>query len=126
MYRMLIGSGMGVAVGISVPVGVRLGTGVLVEVPVGAGMVGVEVGKGDKTGAGRQPVRRASDSTTKVRRFIGNFLPDAARGYYLTSYYPTCTHSGALRKTFQVLSGNTLANVRGWAIVPVGLDDVQK
>jgi hypothetical protein len=93
MYSMLIGLGMGVAVGVSVRVGVRLGTGVLVEVPVGAGTVGVEAGKGGETGADRQPVRRASESTTKVRRFIGNCLPDAARGYYLTMYYPTIVSS---------------------------------
>jgi hypothetical protein len=54
---MLIGSGMGVAVVISVPVGVRLGISVLVDVPVGGGTVGVCDGAG-RGGAGRQPARR--------------------------------------------------------------------
>jgi len=54
---MLIGSGMGVAVGVSVMVGVRLGVDVLVAVPVGAGRVGVLVGRGGGVSAGRQPAR---------------------------------------------------------------------
>lgn len=48
---------MGVAVGISVPVGVRLEISVLVDVPVGGGIVGVGDGAGRGV-AGRQPARR--------------------------------------------------------------------
>jgi len=69
---MLIGSGMGVAVGISVPVGVRLGISVLVDVPVGGRIVGV----GDETGgvvAGRQPARKIIKRMMDIDCFI--FLP---------------------------------------------------
>ena len=33
---------------------------------------------------------------------------------------------GDFHRTFQALSGNILATMRGWGIVSVGLDDVQK
>jgi len=82
---MPIGSGIGVAVGTNVPVGVRLGIGVSVAVPVGAGIVLVDVGGGDKAGAGRQLPRKTKDNTTKVRCFILNFIFDVARRSSLTT-----------------------------------------
>jgi len=57
MYRMLIGSRKGVAVGDSVIVGARLGVDVLVGVPVGSGGVDVFVGRGAGVVAGRQAAR---------------------------------------------------------------------
>jgi len=70
MYWMLIGSGMGVAVGICVSVGVRLGMAVLVGVSVGAGIVEVVVGRGMGVRAGKQPARRIEERTTKIRRLM--------------------------------------------------------
>ena len=69
---MLIGSGMGVVVGICVPVGEAPGMGVPVEISVMAGMVGV--GNGGAAGAFVvQPASMISESTTKVSRFIWDF-----------------------------------------------------
>jgi len=69
MYWMLIGSGMGVAVGIIVSVGIRLGVDELAGIAVDVGIVGV----GDAGGAAGeelQPASNASVSTSKVNCFI--------------------------------------------------------
>jgi hypothetical protein len=90
-----------VAVGVSVRVGVRLGTGVRVEVPVGAGTVGVGAGEGERVGAERQPVRRASESTTKVRRFIGNAFLTPQEDITLRSITrPSSAQKGILKVSF--------------------------
>jgi hypothetical protein len=60
---MLIGSGIGVAVGTSVPVGVRLGMGVPVAVPVGTGSVGA--GPVAVTGAEAQPASKIMEISSK-------------------------------------------------------------
>jgi hypothetical protein len=69
MYAMLIGSGMGVAVGICVSVGVRLGMAVLVGVAVEVGIVGVG-DAGGATGEALQPASKASVNTNKINCFI--------------------------------------------------------
>jgi hypothetical protein len=75
---MLIGSGIGVAVGIWVPVGARLGTGVSVAVPVEAEIV--TPGNGRAAGAaGLQPASITKKSNAKLSRFItikGTFHQD--------------------------------------------------
>jgi hypothetical protein len=75
---MLIGSGMGVAVGIWVPVGSALGMGVSVAVPVGAEIV--TPGNGRAAGAGGlQPASITKISNTKLSCFItikGTFRQD--------------------------------------------------
>jgi hypothetical protein len=53
-----------------VAVDVRLGMGVLVVVSVVAGIVGVGVGKDKGVGAGKQPIRRIDENTTKIRRLM--------------------------------------------------------